>query len=89
MSVVNDATSEANLLGYPSVKDEQLKVVTNVVYGKDVFAVLPTGYGKSLCFALLPGMFDRVMGVAMSIVVVLRPLIALIKDQVRLNGRNI
>jgi len=47
MRVVNDITSETNLLRYPSVKDEQRKVVTNVVYGKDVFAVLPTGYGKA------------------------------------------
>ena len=66
------------------VKDEQLQVVTNVVSGKDVFAVLPTGYGKSLCFALLPGVFNRLMGVPMSIVVVLSPLIAIMKDQVRL-----
>jgi len=62
------------------VKDEQLQVVTNVVSEKDVFAVLPTSYDKSLCFALLPGMFNRLMGVAMSIVVVLSPLIAIRLD---------
>ncbi len=28
------------------------------ISGKDVFGVLPTGYGKSLCYACLPAAFD-------------------------------
>ena len=30
------------------MKEEQLKVVVAFLYGSDVFAVLPTGFGKSL-----------------------------------------
>ena len=44
---------------------------------------LLTGYGKSLCYAVLPKVFDLLRGVAnKSIVIVVSPLIALMKDQV-------
>ena len=49
------------LLGYPSTKQEQLDVARAFLEGKDVFAVLPTGFGKSLhvlCFAYLPAALD-------------------------------
>ena len=29
------------------------------VNGRDMFAVLPTGYGKTLCYACLPLIFDE------------------------------
>ena len=41
-------------LGYSQLKPEQLKVIMEFVCGKDVFAVLPTGFGKTLCYACLP-----------------------------------
>ena len=40
--------SEAVSLGYSSLKKEQ-DVILNFITGNDVFAVLPTGLGKSLC----------------------------------------
>ena len=37
--------------GYHSMKQAQVEVVLNFVKGRDVFAILPTGFGKSLCYA--------------------------------------
>ena len=41
----------------------------------------PTGYGKSLCFALLPLVYDYLREVKGSIVVCISPLTALMKEQ--------
>ena len=41
-------------LGYTKLKDEQLRTVRDVLSGLDTFVSLPTGYGKSLCYAFLP-----------------------------------
>ena len=40
----------ARELGYTHMKSEQLRVVEAFIQGRDVFAILPTGYGKSLCY---------------------------------------
>ena len=48
-------------LGYPSMKMEQLDVAIAFVEGRDVFAILPTGFGKSLRHACLPASFDRML----------------------------
>ena len=50
------AREAARALGGFTLKVEQMKVVTSVLQGRDVF--LPTGYGKTLCYAVLPGAFD-------------------------------
>lgn len=69
--------------GYPVLKKEQEQAILSFVTGEDVFVSLPTGYGKSLCFALLPSVFDQIKGVdKKSVVIVVSPLIALMKDQV-------
>ena len=47
--------------------------------------MLPTGFGKSLCFAVLPLAFDKLSRPtekAIDLVVVASPLTAIIKDQV-------
>ena len=83
--VMSAATKAAQDLGYEAVKPEQLQVVTGVVRGRDTFAVLPTGFGKSLCFALLPAMYDQLYPSSEpSIVVVVTPLTAIMKDQASL-----
>lgn len=70
-------------LGYESLKPEQELAVSYFIGGNDVFVSLPTGYGKSLCFAILPAVFDALKGAEKaSIVLVISPLIAIISDQV-------
>ena len=85
---IKAAVSEAaGLLGYSSLRPRQAKVVEDFLSGRDVFVSLPTGGGKSLCFCLLPKAFDALRGTMsvdrQSIVVIVSPLIALMKDQVR------
>ena len=51
--------------------------------GRDVFVSLPTGYGKSLCYTLLPCVFDLLRKVEKkSIALIVSPLVALMQDQV-------
>jgi ATP-dependent DNA helicase RecQ len=61
--------------GYDSFRPWQEAIVRDALAGRDVFAVLPTGGGKSLCFQL-PAL------VRPGLTVVVSPLIALMKDQV-------
>ena len=50
--------------------------------GKDVFCSLPTGYGKSMCYSLLPRVFDRYRCLpGTSIVICISPLVSLMVDQ--------
>ena len=71
-------------LGYSSLRKEQEQAVKNFVGGKDIFLSVPTGGGKSLCYAILPWVFDALKHRnGSSIVIVVSPLIALMKDQVR------
>ena len=70
-------------LGYSKLKKEQEMARLSFISGIDVFVSLPTGYGESLCFALLPRVFDLLRGVEnQSIAIVVSPLIALMEDQV-------
>lgn len=52
------ACKAAEALGCSTLKQEQMSVITAVLRGRDVFAVLPTGFGKTLCYAVLPAAFD-------------------------------
>ncbi len=73
----------AECMGYKSLRDEQKQAVRGFLSGRDVFVCLPTGYGKTLCYSILPKAFDFIRGVCNSVIVVVSPLIALMKDQVR------
>ena len=53
---------------------------------RDVLTVLPTGFGKSLCYQALPAIFDFMKSEGKqreSIVIVVSPLNALIRDQLQ------
>jgi ATP-dependent DNA helicase RecQ len=68
---------------HDSFREPQEQIINTVLDGKDVFALLPTGGGKSICFQV-PGMLLD------GICLVISPLIALMKDQVEnLQKRNI
>ena len=72
----------ATSVGYV-LKQEQANAIKHFVIGNDVFISLPTGYGKSLCFLLLPRVFDLLKAVpGKFIILVVSPLPALMKDQV-------
>ena len=75
-------------MGYDSPTESQISAIEKFVCGYDIFISLPTGSGKSLCYASLPGVFDRLRRLIkvsddhLSIVVVVSPLSALMQDQV-------
>ena len=49
--------------------------------GRDVFVSLPTGFGKSLCYAVLPLVFDCLRRKEGSIALCISPLTALMMEQ--------
>jgi ATP-dependent DNA helicase RecQ len=61
--------------GYSEFRPLQREIIQVSLEGRDVFALLPTGGGKSLCFQL-PALLRQ------GLTVVVSPLIALMKDQV-------
>jgi RecQ family ATP-dependent DNA helicase len=66
--------------GYTNFKENQLELCVNVLNGRDSFAVMATGAGKSLTFQL-PSIALREMGCKATSIVIC-PLISLIDDQV-------
>jgi len=78
----------AENLGCVALKPKKREAVVEFVNGRDVFVVLPTGYGKSLCYGILPTVFERLRNAAKNeecgstTIIVISPLVALMKDQV-------
>ena len=70
------ATLLRDVFGFDAFRPGQQEIVEAVTDGENVLAIMPTGGGKSLCFQLPAMMRDGVT-------VVISPLIALMRDQVR------
>ena len=77
-------SSVAASFGY-ILKDKQLEAITQFISGNDTFVALPTGYGKSIIYGLLPRVFDSLRpgmhDAGDSIAIIVCPLKALMKDQ--------
>ncbi|MDB5657883.1 MAG: recQ [Cypionkella sp.] len=65
-----------SIFGFPGFRPGQEEIVDAVMAGRNTLAIMPTGGGKSLCFQLPALCRDGVT-------VVISPLIALMRDQVR------
>ena len=70
------ATLLRDVFGFDAYRPGQQEIVEAVVDGRNTLAIMPTGGGKSLCFQLPALVRDGVT-------VVISPLIALMRDQVR------
>ena len=73
--------------GIDCLHPQQLMAVESLLRGRDVLACLPTGFGKSLIFQILPAVFSFLANHGCQfpkdpIVVVCSPLMALMKVQV-------
>ncbi len=64
----------ARRLGFTRLRPEQERIIADALAGRDVLAVLPTGFGKSACYQIPSMILPRPT-------VVVSPLLALLQDQ--------
>ncbi|MYL55102.1 RecQ family ATP-dependent DNA helicase [Pontibacillus yanchengensis] len=76
---MNQQTYESlleNHFGYSTFREGQKEIIVDVLNGKDVLGILPTGTGKSLCYQFPAVMMEGT-------VLIISPLISLMIDQVK------
>ena len=71
----NDLINLKNIFGFDQYRKGQEEIIKEVLGGKDILTIMPTGAGKSLCFQLPATLFD-------GLTIVVSPLIALMQSQV-------
>ena len=79
-----------------TIKEQQLEAITNIYNGFDTLCILPTGFGKSLIYQLIPIVFKKLFLsqqqpqhhpqqfclTSNPVVIVISQLLSLIKDQI-------
>ena len=71
-----DLANLKNIFGFDHYKTGQQHIINQILNGKDVLTVMPTGGGKSLCYQLPATLFE-------GLTLVVSPLIALMQSQVK------
>ena len=71
-----------DFLNIQALRQEQQLCLENLARGKDAFAILPNGFGKSLISQLFPRLAKAAMKSEMFSIVVVSPLVSVMRDQV-------
>ncbi|KAJ8321214.1 hypothetical protein KUTeg_001226 [Tegillarca granosa] len=75
---------------YIFIHEEQVKVIQNVISKNDVFCLLKTGFGKSVCFILPSQIIHKLFPDKKHITLVISPFKAYIQDQLAfMNALNV
>jgi ATP-dependent DNA helicase RecQ len=95
LSCLHSAVIKSGLYSNINLKPKQTKCLAAMYNRRDTVAVLPTGYGKSLIYQLLPPLLNErnlyeqrrsgeiVLSRSTPIILVLSPLNSLVDDQIR------
>ncbi|MGD2248475.1 MAG: RecQ family ATP-dependent DNA helicase [Candidatus Methanofastidiosia archaeon] len=80
LSIIDPLPYLRTFFGFSEFRPIQREVIESIFSGNDVFAVMPTGYGKSLCYQIPAIAFSILVE---GLTVIISPLQALMRDQVQ------